>query len=251
MLFPKKWLAIVVILVKSVSSLLPKRYGLHRDPTICTDLHHNASTRANTVTHTFTDTQCARKPCNLHSFCYLGVCVCHPGYDQDCNHRMEVANPWYTAFCPNLQHDLTFNITTPIHLLGGEYTQFTDTNPSAVSAASVASVDKFCRQKLKACAYLCYAHPLYGTAVVPLALWQQAQIVESRLWAGITGIENDRAEEHWRAFDSFLSLSPQRRHLGKVIEVGAGPWTQLKGILHVRPELQVDEFTVWEPSAER
>jgi hypothetical protein len=40
-------------------------------------------------------------------------------------------------------------------------------------------------------------------------------------------------------------------NLGRVIEVGAGPWTQFKGLMHVRPDLLVEEFTVWEPGASR
>ena len=33
------------------------------------------------------------------------------------------------------------------------------------------------------------------------------------------------------------------------VEVGAGPWTQLKPMLHYRTDLQVGDFTVVEPSA--
>jgi SAM-dependent methyltransferase len=61
---------------------------------------------------------------------------------------------------------------------------------------------------------------------------------------------NDRAEEHWKAFDSFHCMA-HGMQLGKVIEVGAGPWTQLKGILHIRSDLVVDHFTIWEPMAKR
>ena len=31
--------------------------------------------------------------------------------------------------------------------------------------------------------------------------------------------------------------------------MGAGPWTQIKGILYVRPDLVVSELTIWEPGA--
>eukprot|EP01031_Cornospumella_fuschlensis_P033275 gene33275-40257_t len=116
-------------------------------------------------------------------------------------------------------------------------------------------VEKYCGGSLKACAYLCYAHPEYGTAVVPQALWKQAQIAEAALWASVGHVPNpatanDRAQEHWEAYQNFqILVSEKRLFLGRVVEVGAGPWTQLKGILHVRPELVVQDFTIWEPSA--
>ena len=45
--------------------------------------------------------------------------------------------------------------------------------------------------------------------------------------------QNDRAIEHWEAFDSFKAVThfllSEGNSLGRVIEVGAGPWTQFKG----------------------
>jgi len=90
-------------------------------------------------------------------------------------------------------------------------------------------------------------------AAVPKSLWAHAQKAEADLWQGIGGGDsgsNDRAAEHWRSFDS-LSCLPKGMQLGTVIEVGAGPWTQLKGFLHIRPDLEIKQFTVWEPSADR
>ena len=56
--------------------------------------------------------------------------------------------------------------------------------------------------------------------------------------------------EHWKAFDKLSCLKPNF-DLGVVIEVGAGPWTQFKGFLNIRPDLTAKEFVVWEPSADR
>ena len=82
-----------------------------------------------------------------------------------------------------------------------------------------------------------------------------AQVAEGDLWRSVASNSqqfNDRAEEHWAAFANFpRGLLERGRSLGHVIEVGAGPWTQLKGILYVRPDLAVDSFTVWEPGAKR
>jgi len=134
------------------------------------------------------------------------------------------------------------DVDTLLTDVGGEYgREFADACPPPT--------------KGKFCAYLCYSHPSYGTAVVPKALWSAAQAAEAALWARVAKWErssssNDRAVEHWKAFANFASL-PSSFNLGRTIEVGAGPWTQLKGILYVRSDLQVSEFTVWEPGAKR
>jgi SAM-dependent methyltransferase len=94
-----------------------------------------------------------------------------------------------------------------------------------------------------------------------MSLWKAAQKAEGDLWVreanGLRDDQNDRAGEHLASFSHFMSISEGHElknvKLGRVIEVGAGPWTQLKGILHARPDLApgVDEFTVWEPNAAR
>lgn len=50
--------------------------------------------------------------------------------------------------------------------------------------------------------------------------------------------QNDRATEHWEAFNSFKAVTQfllvEGNSLGRVIEVGAGPWTQFKGKNHTQ-----------------
>jgi SAM-dependent methyltransferase len=94
-----------------------------------------------------------------------------------------------------------------------------------------------------------------GVAVVPISLWKASQKAEGDLWKNVgmwsrSSDANDRAIEHWKAFDGFKCLEPNLK-IGNVIEVGAGPWTQFKGIMHCRQDLAVSSFTVWEPSADR
>ena len=112
-----------------------------------------------------------------------------------------------------------------------------------------------CPPHLRSCSYLCYSHDSYGVATVPTSLWKVSQKAEADLWRSVGGSSsdsgnNDRAAEHWRSFEN-LSCLPKGMELGNVIEVGAGPWTQVKGFLHIRPDLQVKQFTIWEPSADR
>ena len=132
-------------------------------------------------------------------------------------------------------------VTFTMYLIGGEN--------------SPGSGLRSCPSHLRSCSYLCYSHDSYGVAKVPLSLWKVSQKAEADLWQGIGGSssesdKNDRAAEHWRSFDS-LSCLPKDLDLGHVIEVGAGPWTQVKGFLHIRPDLQIQKLTIWEPSAER
>jgi len=140
---------------------------------------------------------------------------------------------------------LTFDVDWQLSDLGGEH---------------LASTGRTCPEHLRtgsapACAYLCFAHDTYGVAVVPKALWAVSQKAEASLWQSLGGdsrdtAANDRADEHWKAFD-FLNCLPQGALLGRAIEVGAGPWTQVKGFLHIRSDLILEHLTIWEPSAER
>jgi hypothetical protein len=156
------------------------------------------------------------------------------------------------------------DIDTPLNQVGGEHTKKTTNEPTKSRSRHLSD------KPLTYTAYLCYSHPSYGTAVVPKSLWHSAQTAEGNLWQEVgkytlTTDSNDRAVEHWKAFGMFTSLTKENVHaaavttskstgglnLGCVIEVGAGPWTQFKGLMHVRPDLLVEEFTVWEPGANR
>mmetsp|Transcript_32140 Transcript_32140/g.46332 ORF Transcript_32140/g.46332 Transcript_32140/m.46332 type:complete len:494 (-) Transcript_32140:2389-3870(-) len=221
----------------------------------------NDSIKSHVVRELFADPLCEHSPCPSHSFCFLGTCVCHPGYSTatDCKNRSHPANPWYTDYCPNLQAENgeTFDINTPLHKLGGEYRNYKNLRKSDQQKAECVMTAKVTTVGVsyvhKYCAYLCYSHPTYGVATVPTSLWRAAQTAEGDLWRSVgqsSSEANDRAEEHWVAFESFQALQ-HGISLGEVVEVGAGPWTQLKGILHVRSDLIVEKFTVWEPGAQR
>jgi hypothetical protein len=214
-----------------------------------------SSTHASKHSRTASDDPlCQRTLCPTNSFCFLGTCPCHPGYTgARCEVKLEVANPWYTKSCPNLQMQNTIDINLPLALVGGEHTRLNSSTTTPLNSETLCVSPAH----PKRCAYLCYSHPTYGAAVVPTSLWQAAQQAEGNLWAQVgnyqmTSDANDRAQEHWKAYQNFIGI-PKNYGLGQVIEVGAGPWTQFKGILHVRPDLVqgVSRFTVWEPGANR
>lgn len=171
---------------------------------------------------------------------FFGKRMCLPGYAPDgCTARLAVANPWYTADCPNLQNVLgnTLDVSTPEVGLGGR-----------VGCAGALQVPT---GEITPCAYLCYSHPQYGTAIVPHALWRRAQLDE-RGWAeavGKHGITDDRSAEHWEGFRGFVDV-PAVLGEGSLLEVGAGPWTQTKGLLFKRPDLKIQRFAIFEPSAD-
>ena len=195
------------------------------------------------------DVFCTRKKCPSTSFCFMGGCPCHPGYTSSsstsiCDIRLpqNQANRWYTSNCPNLESSstTTFDMNTPLALTGGE---------------NNANTNNICPSHLRSCSYLCYAHDSYGVAAVPTSLWKVSQKAEADLWRINGGSKadsssNDRAVEHWRSFHYFKCLE-RDINLGHVIEVGAGPWTQLKGFLNIRSDFVIDSFTIWEPSADR
>mmetsp|Transcript_52930 Transcript_52930/g.96898 ORF Transcript_52930/g.96898 Transcript_52930/m.96898 type:complete len:313 (-) Transcript_52930:71-1009(-) len=164
--------------------------------------------------------------------------MCFPGYAApDCTSRLHPANAWYTQDCPNLQDPTgnTFDLNTPTSSLGGKTGCSTFTGVGSISP----------------CAYLCYSHPSYGTATVPNTIWKSAQFQE-HAWAqqsSANGVSDDRSFEHFEGFAQYASI-PSNLGPIKLIEVGSGPWTQTKGLLFKRPDLQVSEVTLFEPAAQ-
>ena len=135
------------------------------------------------------DPVCLKNICPNTSFCFLGACFCHPGYEgEECSSRKIPGNPWYTESCPNLLSPSTADMTVPLHMLGGEYSQGNHVPEEGSGGNSSFSLSVPVRNKCvgssnpTACAYLCYSHSAYGTAVVPHSLWQAAQDAEGDLF---------------------------------------------------------------------
>lgn len=168
--------------------------------------------------------------CSNHSTCYFGTCLCHPGYEGiDCNQKMEIANPWYTIDCPNLHDQNTLDVNRTI---------FGSKDCPNSEGADLGT-------GLSYCAYLCYSNEIYGSVIVPYALWSKAQDAENTLWQKVRGT-NDRYNDHFEGFANYINLP---NNLGHVIEIGAGPWTQFRGLLHLRPDIKINSYTILEPGA--
>lgn len=78
--------------------------------------------------------------------------------------------------------------------------------------------------------------------------WHQAQVVESSVWDGSTD-GNDRNEQHAGWFDQYRAVNGST--LGRILEVGCGPFTQTKTILEKimgrRDELAITSITLADP----
>ena len=168
--------------------------------------------------------------CSIHSTCFMGTCLCHPGYTgTTCNEKKKIANPWYTADCPNLAVDklLSYNFNDTIG--GNKNCTGSGRNP---------------------CAYLCYSSEEYGSVIIPQKIWQNAQNEEGKLWRAprFQKRDGDRVNEHFQGFADYKCIPGES--LGNVIEFGAGPWTQFRGLLSKRPDVKVKSYTVLDPGAD-
>lgn len=75
-------------------------------------------------------------------------------------------------------------------------------------------------------------HTEFGTLKVDLERWQAAQQFEEKGWAEYwRHAEDDRNHEHQSLFDNYKVLP---NHLGHILEVGCGPFTQTATILKDR-----------------
>lgn len=222
-------------------------YSIHSSSSpICTNIDNQCINTNDSDNYLVKNIDCKVNLCPLHSFCFLGSCVCHPGYtNYNCDEKIK-GFPFNILDCPNLLMNDTIQLDIPIEFIGGEHSIKNKENKTSCLPPT----------NPKFCSYLCYSHQDYGVAVVPFSLWNHAQLAEVNLWieVGSTALPfydvNDRATEHWSAFN-YLNCLEDNIKFGNTIEAGAGPFTQIKGFLHIRSDIIIDRLTIWEPSAQR
>lgn len=89
--------------------------------------------------------------------------------------------------------------------------------------------------------YCQYYHPATGIARITQTRWLAAQAVESGVWHGNQGGE-DRNEQHAGWFDQYRSVNGSA--LGRMLEIGCGPFTQTQTLLRkVQPPPQEHAIT--------
>ena len=173
-----------------------------------------------------TDPYTCNDKCSAHATCYFGTCLCHPGYEGPrCQIKMITANPWYTADCPNLRDENTLDVNRT-DLGGVKFCQD--------GLAEHVSLDT----GISYCSYLCYSNLAYGSAIVPHVMWERAQ-----------EFQDHRMLQYMDHFQGFGQYQCVPKKLGNVLEFGAGPWTQFRGLLNQRPDAKVNSYTVLDPKA--
>jgi SAM-dependent methyltransferase len=83
-----------------------------------------------------------------------------------------------------------------------------------------------------------------GIVSITRERWAQAQSVEASVWDGNQG-GDDRNEQHAGWFDQYRSVNGSS--LGRVLEVGSGPFTQTKTILGKMARVNVESITLADP----
>ncbi len=88
-----------------------------------------------------------------------------------------------------------------------------------------------------------FYEPAYGVLRVDARRWQAAQQWEATLWSGApSSTQTDRNAHHRRQFDGYDGLPLD---LGRVVELGCGPFTQLQTML--KAETRVASITLVDP----
>jgi len=82
-------------------------------------------------------------------------------------------------------------------------------------------------------------------------VWTSATLNEFKYWDDQIElnphINNDRTLEHWEGFDHFQSLN-ELYSFGKIVELGAGPFTQVSYLLEVFSDKPVTSVSLVEPN---
>lgn len=73
---------------------------------------------------------------------------------------------------------------------------------------------------------ICLYHPDNGINIVPYKRWRAASLGEEGAWRHSGNATEDRVAEHMEAYGGYQALVG--RPIGKMIEVGCGPFTQSK-----------------------
>ena len=82
----------------------------------------------------------------------------------------------------------------------------------------------------KACQYYCYYNEEFGVARINHALWESARRAEAKQWKGWKRSSSDRADEVRLGLRNFWTM---KLPLGRVLEIGSGPFTQTATLIDV------------------
>ena len=91
----------------------------------------------------------------------------------------------------------------------------------------------------------CFRNQKNGRVRVSLERWQRASWAEESWWDSNSGATDDHSKSMIDAFSQYRNVPA---HLGHVLELGCGPFTQLKGLLGTRSrKWTLDSVTLADP----
>lgn len=165
--------------------------------------------------------------CENTGFMFFNKCYCRPGWQgDDCT--IPTASNRYVpnkTLCPAWKSD--FNIET--------YTfQMWNSAPAVPCAKS----------HWGQCKLLCFWQPELGIVQVPSSVWSFASDKEHAMWKGFD-TDKDRDAEHVEGFGGYKKVP---RNLGRLLEIGAGPFSQTKTILSTLKNFDLKNITFAEPN---
>lgn len=145
-----------------------------------------------------------------HGRCLLDHCICFPGWSgPDCQTKWNDSVPQ----CSNFSVEVSYN-------------------PTVLFCNNTDATDK------------CFFHPDFGVVRVSKQRWLQAQRAELALWESLPNLDNDRTAHHSEQFLQYQDLDS--KHLGHVLEIASGPFTQLSFLLDHR-NISFDSITLLDP----
>ena len=149
-----------------------------------------------------------KRPCGGVGVCFFGVCHCKPGHDGE---RCE--SPGWVPPKPELCDSR-----------GPQQRKYMDY------------------------ADACLINPSFGAAIIPASRWQSAQRAEGELWRSMAMTTSAPGHGPGLAFfDHFKALGAHNSSLGRIAEIGAGPWTWTLDMLNARPDLHASGVTLIDP----
>lgn len=170
--------------------------------------------------------------CGQHQRCFLGKCFCLPGWaGPDCTaaRRLDDYLLRSEELCPRIDS------------LGQLREQ-----PAELFYPADECLYNDVTFKTDNCAVLCYWQEDAGIVAIPPSVWKSVQKYELAFWKEQRAAAPfDRDEEHLFGFDEYNYVP---RRLGRLAELGAGPYTQTKSLLGAHMTFSVNDVTLIEPN---
>ncbi|CAF2030198.1 unnamed protein product [Rotaria magnacalcarata] len=161
-----------------------------------------------------------------HGECFFNQPACYPGFIGD-HCEIELKNETYRSHCPSDINKV-------------EWTAWLiDQTKAKCLQSQVAQ-----QQWNTSCLFLCFYHRLTGVTQIPSIFWHRSLGNELSYWRDNPMTIDDRLYEHVEGFHGYKVIPLK---LNSIIEIGAGPFTQIQYLL--TPFRLIKQITLIEPNA--